>query len=183
MTLKTLKVQDPDKDCIAYGSKYGCQIDHRADGHSGVVRDVHGFIRWRYGMSYGTGEWSLKNPFTKPDFIFTDQQTGAEVVIRRVSFIPSCFSVSDSSGIIGYIRLCSILRNAYLIQDRHAGLWLFSMPLFSVRFYGGSQESTDFWVIVGPSKMEWSILVRPGIKEQPLLSALSFIHTEWWNYS
>ena len=109
MPQTTLKVKEPDKDCIARGAKYGCHIDHRADGHSGVMRDQSGRVRWRYGMRYGSGEWSLKNPFTKPDFVVADQQTAEEFIVRRVTFIPSCFSVRDSSGVIGFIRMHSIL--------------------------------------------------------------------------
>jgi hypothetical protein len=30
--------------------------------------------------------------------------------------------------------------------------------------------------------MEWSILIRPGISDQPVVAALAFIHNHKWNY-
>jgi hypothetical protein len=56
------------------------------------------------------------------------------------------------------------------------------MPLFTIRFYGFSSAGPEIWVRVGRSKMEWNILIKAGVEEQPLVAALAFIHTEWWNY-
>jgi hypothetical protein len=69
------------------------------------------------------------------------------------------------------------------IEIKGAGFWTFRLPLFTVRFRGDSQTGTDIWVILGPSKMEWHILIRPGISDPRLVAALAFIHNEWWNYS
>ena len=33
--------------------------------------------------------------------------------------------------------------------------------------------------IVGPSKMKWNMLFKPGTNPWPLMAVLSFIHTEW----
>ncbi len=60
------------------------------------------------------------------------------------------------------------------------------MPLFTILFHGDSNNSsnkTEIWVAVGPSEMEWSILIRPGINDRHLISALAFIHNERWHYA
>ena len=79
--------------------------------------------------------------------------------------------------------MVSILRNKYTINVTGKQPWTFKMPMFKVGFWGGTDESPEFWVREGPSTMEWSILIRPGIEDQPLVAALSFIHVERWNYS
>jgi hypothetical protein len=172
----------PDEDCIQHGARFGCQIARGADGHSGTILDEHGAVRWRYGMRRNPRGRSLGNPLNKPDFVVTDAAAGNEVVIRRTSFCPSRFSIADDQGVRGTLRMASVLRNKYTIQVGGDPLRTFRMPLFTVRFWGGTEAAPEFWVIVGHSKMEWSILLRPGLESQPLLATLSFIHTEWWNY-
>ena len=85
--------------------------------------------------------------------------------------------------VVGRIRMLSILRNKYMIEIDGADPLTFRMPLFTMRFWGGSPMGAEIWVSVGPSKMEWNILVRPGINDRYLVPALAFIHNEWWNYS
>ncbi|MCX7424327.1 MAG: hypothetical protein NTW96_01615 [Planctomycetia bacterium] len=173
----------PDRDCIACGTKFVCHIDRGADGHSGVVRDEHGGIRWRYGVRKDDLGRSWANPFNKKDFVVVNAEMGEEIVVRRVSFFPPRFTIVDSQGVRGTVCMTSILRNKYTINVSEGQRWTFRMPLFKVGFWGGTDESPEFWVIEGPSKMQWSILIKPGIEDQPLVAALSFIHVERWNYS
>jgi hypothetical protein len=100
-----------------------------------------------------------------------------------VSFIPSFFDIMEKDDVIGRIGMRSILRIKYSIEINGAGSWTFRLPLFTVRFRGDSQTGTDIWVLVGPSKMEWNILLRCGVGDRHLVAALAFIHNEWWNYS
>ena len=79
--------------------------------------------------------------------------------------------------------MMSILRIKYTISVKGRQPWTFRMPLFTNRFWGGTDESPEFWVVVRPSQMEWNILIKPGIEDQPLVAALSFIHSERWNHS
>jgi len=57
------------------------------------------------------------------------------------------------------------------------------MPLFTIFFHGESDNRTSIWVAVGPSKKEWSILIRPGVNDRHLVPALAFIHNESWHYA
>jgi hypothetical protein len=77
----------------------------------------------------------------------------------------------------------SMFRNKYSIDIVGLNSWTLRMPLFTVRFCGDSRAGSEIWVVVGPSKMEWNILIKAGIEERPLVAALAFIHNEWWNYS
>ena len=56
------------------------------------------------------------------------------------------------------------------------------MPLFTIRFFGDSRSGPEICVAVGPSKMEWRVLIKRDTSEWPLLAALAFIHVEAWNY-
>jgi hypothetical protein len=173
----------PDEDCVARGAKYSCQIARRGSSHSGVVLDEQGEIRWRYGVrKTPSGRRSWK-PFTKKDFVVTDAQTQQEIIFRRLSRFPPRFQILDAQGERGIVRMTSILRNKYTISLKDRQPWTFRMPLFTIKFWGGAGNSPEFWVMIGPSKMEWNILIKPGIDDQPLAAALSFIHVQWWNYS
>jgi len=91
--------------------------------------------------------------------------------------------VLDGDALVGCIRMRSLLRNKYTIDIDGSNSWTFRMPLFTIRFRGDSDSGTDIWVVVGPSKMEWNILIRPGMSDRQCVTAWAFIHSEWWNYS
>lgn len=172
----------PDDDCIALGAKLFCKIDRRESNRKGVILDEQGAVRWRFDVRKNVTQRSWWNPFYKKEFVVTDVRSGEEVVLRRASFFPSRFLIIQARAIIGSVCRASILRNKYTINVHGGQSWVFRMPLFSVHFFGGTKESTEFWVVIGPSKMEWNVLIKPGIADQPLVAALSLIHHMAWNY-
>jgi hypothetical protein len=172
----------PTEEYIARGTKVLCQIDRGADGHSGAVWDEKGLIRWRYRLRKNGPRWVPGNPFNKRDFVAAEPDAGKEVIIRRASFLPPVFNIIEAGTIIGRIGMRSMFRNKYAIDIDGVNSWTFRMPLFTTSFYGESSDGAAIWVAVRPSKMEWNILIKPGVKEWPLVPAVSFIHTEWWNY-
>jgi hypothetical protein len=175
----------PDKECLAHGAKYVCQIERGGNGRNGVVRDDQGTIRWRYGTreNWPPGRW-VENPFHKLDFVISAEgEPKDELVIRRISFLPSAFKIIEGGNTVGTIRMRSLLRIRYAIEIQGAEPLTLRLPLFTVRFWGGSADGPTTWVLVGPSKMQWNVLIRPGINDRPLIAAIAFIHNEWWNYS
>ncbi len=151
------------------GHKFLCQIDRGMDGHSGAVLDEHGVIRWWYGIRKSASARHLGNPFNKPDFVVADPDRKDEVVIRRASFIPPVFNVIKAGRVIGRIKMRSLFRNKYAIDIDGVNSWTF-------------RTGVEIWVAVGPSKKEWSVLIKRDAREWPLLAALAFIHVESWNY-
>jgi hypothetical protein len=172
----------PDDECIAHGAKYACRIDYGDRNRTGKIYDETG-LRWSYGVRERRLSRVRGNPFHKPDFFVEGADGQPGPVIRRASFIPSSFDILDNETVVGRIRMRSIFRIKYSIDLDGAGSWVFRMPLFTVRFRGESATATDIWVIVGPGKMQWNILLRPGLDGPRLVAALAFIHNEWWNYS
>jgi hypothetical protein len=172
----------PDEDCVSRGTKFLCRIDRGSDGQSGAVRNEKDIVRWRYGIRKRASGGVPGNPFNKPDFVVGEPDTKDELIIRRASFIPPVFNIIQASKVIGGIRMRSIFRNKYSISIDGVNSWTFRMPLFTVRFYRESSAGTEIWVIVGPSEMEWNILIKAGVEEWPLVAALAFIHNERWNY-
>lgn len=171
-----------DEESIACGTKLFCQIDREGNHQTGALRDQQGNIRWQFRVRNKPVRRVSGNPFNKPDFVVGKPDEKYEVIIRRASFVPPLFEVIEAGNVIGKIKLQSILRNKYLISVDGVGCWMFRMPLFTIHFHGDSSAGTEIWVVVGPSKTEWSILIKPGVKERPLVAALAFIHNEWWNY-
>lgn len=179
------KVVVPDKECLAQGAKYICQIERGDKGRNGVVRDEQGVIRWRYGTreNWPPGRW-VGNPFRKLDFVISAEgEPKDELVIRRISFLPSAFKIMEAGNSVGTIRMRSFLRIRYAIEIPGAESLTFRLSLFTVRFWGGSAGGTAVWALVGPSKMQWNVLIRPGLDSRKLMAAIAFIHNEWWNYS
>ena len=176
----------PDEECIAHGAKYYCQIDRGWRGRSGRISDEQEVVRWRYGVRRHPSGRGWANPFNKADFVVEGADGQMETVIRRASFVPPVFHIMDRDRVIGRIRMISPLRNKYTIDINGVNSWTFRMPLFTILFHGDSNNSsnkTEIWVAVGPSEMEWSILIRPGINDRHLISALAFIHNERWHYA
>jgi len=173
----------PDAQCVERGAKYFCQIDRTSRNRSGKIYDEQRVLRWHYDVRDVPSDRLWGNPFNKPQFVFAESDGHAESVIQRVSFIPSRFEIRDKGGVVGRIGMRSPLRIKYSIEIDGVSCWTFRLPLFTVRFHGESEVGTDIWVIVGPSKMEWNILIRPGFSNRHLVAALAFIHNEWWNYS
>jgi hypothetical protein len=180
-----IKVASPDKECLAQGAKYICQIERGGKGRNGFVRDEQGVIRWRYGTreNWPLGRW-MENPFGKLDFVVSAKgEPRDELVIRRISFVPSIFKIMEAGNPVGTIRMRSFLWMEYAIEIQGAESLIFRLPLFTVRFWGRSAGGTVVWALIGPSKMQWNVVIRPGLGSRKLMAALAFIHNEWWNYS
>jgi hypothetical protein len=184
MPAKKQKLIPPDEQTCKDGTKLLCKIHRQKDSHSGTVTDDQGVVRWRYGVrKTARGPWR-GNPWCKPDFfIHAEGDPAAEIVIRRVSFIPSIFEIIEGRQSIGRIRMRSLFRIKYAIEIAGAEALTFRLPLFTVRFWGSSEDGVKIWVMIGPSKMEWNILFEPGLDVRKTIAAVSFIHTEWWHYS
>src|SRR5687768_10735998 len=101
----------PDEDCIARGVKCCCQIDRGSRGRSGKVWYEQGIVRWQYGVRGNPSGRGRGNPFNKPDFVIADPDGQKELLIRRVSFLPSVFHMVDEDKVIGRICMGSLLRN------------------------------------------------------------------------
>jgi hypothetical protein len=172
----------PDKESLARGREFLSQIDRETNGHTGIMLNKHRTTHLRYGIRKNPSARRLENPFNKPDFVIANLNRSEEIVIRRASFIPPVFNILQAGKSIGRIRMCSLFRNKYAIEMDGANPWIFRMPLYTIRFFGNSYTQTGIWVALGPSKMEWYILLKYDVMEWPLLAALAFIHVEWWNY-
>ncbi len=177
------RVSLPDETTIAHGAKFTCVIDRGGLNRTGKIYDEEGKICWQYGPRTNPDGRRWGNPLNKPDFVFTNTDGQIEIVIRRVSFIPSVFQITDQEQSIGQIALRSILGIKYrILLDGHPSS-TFRLPLFTLRFWGDTDLGPSIWVLVGPSKMQWSVLLNPGTMVRELVASLAFIHTQWWNYS
>jgi hypothetical protein len=174
----------PDEELVKQGQQVFFAIDRKSPQHSaGDILNGEGTRLWRYRRSGNRPPLSAGNPFGKPDFVVSDASDREVCVIRRQSFLPSRFLILESERPVGSISLGSILRNRYRIAIHGAKTWTFRLTLFTVFFWGDADGDPSIWVRVGPSKMEWSVLLKPGVVATPLTFALAFIHNEWWNYS
>jgi hypothetical protein len=43
-----------------------------------------------------------------------------------------------------------------------------------------SMGSAKIWVLVGPHKMQWNVLVHPTVDDVALVASLAFIHNQWF---
>jgi hypothetical protein len=181
MHLGRARARGPDAEDIEHGAKYGLLIDGKLRGTSGTIWEPE-VLRWRYEMRKNRSGYSLRNPFRKRDFVILDLEAKEVLLVRRASFIPPRFDIIQAGKKVGRISLRSILRNKYTIELEGEASWTFLMPLYTIRFFGESDAGLQLWVVVGPSTMEWNLLMKRGADDVRLLSALAFIHCEWNSY-
>ena len=118
------------------------------------------------------------NLFRKPDFVLLDHEEREVLRICRTTRFPPRFSMIQNGEVVGTIKLRSIFLNKYAINLKAGPKWTFRMPLFTIYFHGESSSNSRVWVVVGPSKMEWTLLTEAGTDDVRLLAGLAFIHGE-----
>ncbi len=171
----------PTDEIIKKGRKFISQIHETVD-YAGSIVDESGDVVWRSETHPTRSPHSPANLLKKPAFIIVEPD-GSEIArVSRSRRLPPTFSIRDTKGCIGTIRLQSILRNLYSVSLGSEN-WLFRMPLFRVDFGGASDLGARVWVIMGPSKKQWNILFDLGVKHREMAIAIAFIHREWWCYS
>lgn len=108
--------------------------------------------------------------------------SGSEALtLSRVSYLSPVHRISSGGRPLGSVRLTSPLRNKYAIGICGES-WTFRMPTFTVALFGETRHRTDLWILAGPSKMEWNVLVRPGVPPWPLVGVVAYIHNPWWRF-
>jgi hypothetical protein len=172
----------PDEHCLANGAKYFCQIDRDGRSRTGRISDEQGTLQWTYRFRRNPLGLSWSNPFNKPEFVVENADSQVELIVRRATFTPPVFHIIREDRIVGRVRMTSVFRNRYAIEIDEEDTWVFHMPLYRIHFHGYSDKATDLWVGEGPSRMEWSILFRPGANHSRLTPVLAFIHNERWRY-
>jgi len=173
----------PDEEVVKSGAKYFCQIDRGCRGRRGRILDEQGLLRWHYEFrKVPWGRWR-SNPFNKPDFVAQNVDRKAELVISRASFLPSVFDIRAEGRVVGRLRMTRPLHTRYAIAIDGVTSLVFRMPLYTAGFWGDSNTGTEVWAGQGAMRMEWNILIRPGINDHWLVPALSFIHNERWRYN
>ena len=173
----------PPPDAILTGTRLVSRIAFGIPKRVGTISDGDGRIRWHYGPHSTRESWGSGNPLRKPDFVLFEEGQTEAVRVRRISFLPSVFTVIEQKKIIGTVKLVSLLRNKYFIEINEVNSWTFHMPLYRAYFYGKSAARPEFWVVMGPSEMQWNILLMPGLPERSLAATLAFIHNERCFYS
>lgn len=173
----------PDKTTVENGAKYCFVLDQENRFRTGKIWTENGNIEWHYGPQRNPLRYSLRNPFNKPDFAVFDKDERLTVAIRRVSLFPSRFQILNDDSVVGHIAMKGSLLNRYKIEIDGLGVCVFRMPLFTVYFHGEVDGHTGIWIIVGPSKMQWTVLARADLDDVRLLAALAFVHNQWFNYS
>lgn len=181
--MRSNRVSPPDESCIAHGAKFACVIDRGGLNRTGKIFDEDGKICWHYAPRTNPGGRSWGNPLNKPDFVFTNTDQNSEIAIRRLSFVPSVFNVLDGTRVIGRIALDSFFGIKYRVLLDGYAVVTYRLPLFSLGFWGDTGGDPSIWVMVGPSKMQWNMLFKPGTDNSELVVSLAFIHNQWWNYS
>lgn len=176
-------ITEPNLDATDQGAKYCIALDVENRCRTGKIWNEHGDVEWHYGPRRNPLGYSLRNPLNKPDYVFFDFNEQEMVTIRRVSFVPSRFQVLVRGHVAGHITMQSPLLNHYKIVIDGFATCVFRMPLFTVYFHGHVKNVAGVWVVVGPSKTQWNILVRSDLDDIRLLSSIALIHYQWFNYN
>ena len=176
-------VAGPSADALERGLKIVSVIDWSSDA-PGTLFDATGTVLWRFHTNPRRAAWSIHNIRRKPEFVVCDASDRELVNVRRTARLPPTFQMEEAGRIVGHIRLRSIFRNVYVIDLRNGATWRFWMPLYSSLFRGQSSTGSQVWVSPGDGgKRHWNILLSGEEDRLHVLSALAFIHREWWCYA
>lgn len=176
------RIIPPDEHSIEHGAKYVCVIDRDGRSRGGKIYDENGDVRWQYDWRRNPEGLSWRNPLNKPGFVVTNPDGQVEIVIRRASFFPSTFRILEGNNSIGRITLPNVLGIKYrILLDGFPGA-TFRVPLFTRQFWGDTEGDASIWVVVGPSTMEWNVLLKPGTNDLGIVATIAFIHTQWCRF-
>ena len=158
-------------------------IDSSADA-PGTLFESTCSVLWRFRTDPRRPAWSIRNVRRKPAFIVSDSNDRELLSIRRTARLPPTFEMIQAGGVVGLIRVCSAFRNSYSIALRNGSTWRFRMPLYRIVFRGRSNTGSEVWVSVGDGgKKHWNILLGGDDDPLQVLTAIAFIHREWWCYA
>ena len=118
----------------------------------------------------------------KSDLIVTDPAKAEVLRIRRVGHLIPRFEMIENGRSVGSIRYHSPLRTSCSIRFGEGVAWEMRQPLFTIFFSGASNRSERVWIMVGPSKRQWNVLVSSDALNVYLLSALALMHREYWTH-
>lgn len=181
MSALRLRYTAPDPSQIEQCAAYRFHIISTPEDW-GRIYVKPGAIRWRYETDPPRPSHSPLNIIRKPDFVVLDTDNQEVLRIARKIRFPARFNIVQGGRTVGEIARRSVLRNKYSIEYEGGPAWLFKMTLFSVRFPGISCEGSRVWVVVGPSKKQWNVLIERRADSVKLVGSLAFLHREWWCY-
>ena len=170
------------EECFNRCVKFFSKIGKGSNGRGGTIWNEHGVACQQYGERNSSVWNRFRSPFGNREFFVLNTDSSGELIFRKISYFRSVFEIVDGNIVIGMIRRRGVFRNRYSIDICGVGHWIFRMPLFSIRFQGESEDKVNIWVVVGPSKAEWNVLVAPDFNNRTLISVLAFIHNEYWNH-
>jgi hypothetical protein len=179
------EVSGPDSEEIETGHHYFLDIDMTSEASMAIFADPStSECRWRCETEPRRSAFSLINLIRPVDFVLRDRQ-GIEIVrIRRSSVLPLRFEIVRSGQVVGRVCLRGLLLgNKYTIDLSEGTTWTIHLPLFSMQFHGESRGGFPLWIVVGPSKRQWSLLISRDSDDLRLLAGLAFIHRRWWCYA
>ena len=182
MSLKPVAARGPNADDIARGARFYSIIDWKSPDPGTIFDASTEAELWRYTIH---SQWPRVFPLSlifKPDFIVRSP-TGQEAArIHHLGGIPPRFAIIQSGQTVGKIIYRNVLRTRSTLEFAGGPTWNFRQPLFTIFFYGDSDAGQQLWIMVGPSKRQWNMLLPPGTEDVYLPAALAFLHREYWRH-
>ena len=167
----------PDENDVAQGIRLGFWIGK----DYGMILDNSGSTLWRYEVNPKRIRIFFIKLF-KADFVLTGPARKEVLRIRRITSLLPTFEMIENGQVVGRITYRNLLRTRCILEFDVGPVWTFHQPLFTVFFYGNSNTGDRAWIRVGPSKRQWNLLTQPGADSVHLLSALAFLHHEYWTH-
>ena len=177
-------LRSPNDQDFQHGAYHGSDInlDEKNTGQVLTRTGDENRVFWKFEPNPLRATLSIRNLFKKPELVFLTPEGCEEFRISRHARIPATFVLLKNGEVAAEIVRRSILRNNYSIQC-DGRTWIVRMPVFTIRFFGVSDQGQHVWILVGPSKRQWSILFERGADSPHLLASIVFIHRLWWCHS
>jgi hypothetical protein len=160
---------DPEGEWIAHAREYCSRIEY------GSAVNVHVFRR---------GE-------TAPCLALTRDSNGTVAVVDAVEgqigiirterrFLLPKYAMYRGTTIVWTLAVRSVFRSRHTVEIAGDTTWRVTTPFFSVRLAGDTADGARLLGRVGERTYEWLWLVEPGKDSDAFLSALAFMHRQWY---
>ena len=107
-----------------------------------------------------------------------------EGVISPIGTVPGVrYAMHRNGRPVWVLSVRSLVRKRHRLEPTSGETWIFETPFFWQRQVIGSINGVPKLLgYVGPTKMFWLMWIEPGNDTLDVLSAVAFMHRNWWRW-
>jgi len=106
-----------------------------------------------------------------------------EFIIATERLLPlPRYAMREGSTLVWTLSCRSVVRTSHTLEFGNGETWTFRTPFFGVRFDGAAGGGAKVLGRIGQQMRHWLLWIEPGRDTCELLSALGFMHRQWYRW-